>query len=108
MPTKVALTVKLTAKQNRTGARYKFPASMLLLSSRYTVALRFEDLLGFDGAACRTPPLLRAGSSETEAVDFVTVAIGRPIAGSIASGSIADHSTLRAVGAAGSAGSVLA
>jgi hypothetical protein len=55
-----------------------FPALVLFLSSRYTVALRCEDLPGFDGAAYCAPLLFdRARSSETEGVDFVTVAIGR-------------------------------
>jgi hypothetical protein len=52
--------VRLTATQNRTGARYEFPASVLLLSSRCMVALRFENLPGYDGAACGAPRLLCA------------------------------------------------
>jgi hypothetical protein len=50
----------------------------VILSSRYTVALRFECLPGLDEAACRAPLLFdRARSSETEAVDFVSVATFR-------------------------------
>jgi hypothetical protein len=59
-----------------TWARYEFPASVLFLSSRHMVALWFEGLSGFDGVACRTPPLPEARLSETEL--SMTVAIGRP------------------------------
>jgi hypothetical protein len=47
---------------------------MLFLSSRYTVALRSEDLPGFDRAAYCAPLLF---DRAREGVDFVTVAIGR-------------------------------
>jgi hypothetical protein len=47
---------------------------VLLLSKRYTVALRSEGLPGYDGAASRAPVLLGVRSSETKAVDFVTIA----------------------------------
>jgi hypothetical protein len=44
----------------------EFSASVLFLSSRYMVALRFEDLPGFDGMARRTPFLLgRTRSSKS-------------------------------------------
>jgi hypothetical protein len=49
----------LVNRRRKIGLRQdEFSASVLLLSSRYTMALRFEIFPGSMAAACRTPPLL--------------------------------------------------
>jgi hypothetical protein len=52
----------LKVRDYRMGRQDEFP-SVLFLSSRSAVALRFEYLPGLDGAACRTPFLLGTRSS---------------------------------------------